>query len=66
MAFKVFIDANILLDLTLKRADYLEAERIFEMAVSGHVQAFITPSIVHIAGYCLTKAYGPPKQSNYS
>lgn len=32
-----------------------------ELAVNAHVQAFITPSIVHIVGYWLTKAYGNAK-----
>ncbi len=61
MASKVFIDANILLDFTLKRADYPEAKQIFELAVNGQLHAFITPSIVHITGYWLTKAYGVVK-----
>ncbi|HEY5465099.1 MAG TPA: PIN domain-containing protein [Hanamia sp.] len=61
MASKVFIDADILLDLTLKRTNYSEAIQIFEMIVSGRIYAFITPSIVHIAGYWLTKAYGASK-----
>lgn len=58
MASKIFLDANILLDLTLKRDSYKEAEQVFEVAINGRVQAFITPSIVHITGYWLTKAYG--------
>ena len=61
MASKLFIDANILLDFTLKRADYLEAKQIFELAVNGQIHAFITPSIVQISGYWLTKAYGTAK-----
>jgi predicted nucleic acid-binding protein len=58
MASKIFINANVLLDFTLKRAHYAGAKQIFELAVNGQVYAFITPSIVHIAGYWLTKAYG--------
>lgn len=61
MASKVFIDANILLDFTLKRPAYQEAKKIIELVVNGNIQAFITPSIVHIAGYWLTKAYGDAK-----
>jgi predicted nucleic acid-binding protein len=61
MAFKVFIDANILLDFTLKRPAYEEAKKIIELVVNGNIQAFITPSIVHITGYWLTKAYGDAK-----
>jgi predicted nucleic acid-binding protein len=61
MAFKVFLDANILLDFALKRDDYEQSKTIIELAVSGEIQAFITPSIVHIVGYWLTKAYGNAK-----
>ena len=61
MASKVFLDANVLLDFTLKRPAYSVAKRIMELVVNGQVQAFVTPSIVHILGYWLTKAYGSAK-----
>jgi predicted nucleic acid-binding protein len=57
MASKVFLDANILLDLTLQRADYDVAREIMEVVISGRVQAFVTPSVLHILGYWLTKGY---------
>lgn len=58
MASKVFLDANILLDFTLKRDHYPEARQLMEKIVSGQLSAYISPSIVHIVGYWLTKAYG--------
>lgn len=61
MATKVFLDANVLLDFTLKRSDYALSHKIIELVVDGRIQAFITPSIVHILGYWLTKAYGHVK-----
>src|SRR5215471_7153262 len=61
MASKVLLDANILLDFTLKRDNYNLSKRIIELAINGRVRAFITPSIVHIVGYWLTKAYGNSK-----
>ena len=61
MASKVFIDANILLDFTLKRAGYQESKKIVELALDGHIVLYITPSIVHIVGYWLFKAYGAAK-----
>jgi predicted nucleic acid-binding protein len=61
MASKLFIDANILLDFTLKREDYANAKQIFELSISRQIHAFISPSIVHIAGYWLTKTYGDMK-----
>ncbi len=61
MASKVFTDANVLLDFTLKRSNYLHAKQIFELCVNGRIQAFVTPSILHISGYWLTKSYGSLK-----
>lgn len=61
MAFKIFLDANILLNFTLKRNDYEISRELIELIVNRRVQAFITPSIVHIIGYWLTKAYGNTK-----
>jgi predicted nucleic acid-binding protein len=57
MAFRVFLDANILLDFTLKRPEYKSARQLVAWAVEGRIAAFITPSIVHIVAYWLTKAY---------
>lgn len=61
MAFSIFLDANILLDLTLKREGFPAARKIMELVTNGQVQAFITPAILHILGYWLTKAYGHSK-----
>ncbi len=61
MASKVFLDANILLDFTLKRDDYEQARAVIALAVNGNIQAFISSSIVHIVGYWLAKVYGHTK-----
>lgn len=61
MASKVMLDANIILDLTLKRDDHEVAKEIVTLAVNGSIQAYVTPSIIHICGYWLTKAYGQAK-----
>lgn len=61
MASKVFLDANILLDFTLKRDDYEQARAVMTLAVNGSIQAFISSSIVHIVGYWLAKVYGHAK-----
>lgn len=54
MASKVFLDANMLLDFTLKRDEYKQLRKIIELAVNGTIQAFNSPSIVHIVDYGLT------------
>lgn len=61
MASRVFLDANIILDFTLKRESYQVAREIMNLVVNGQVQAFVTPSIIHITGYWLTKEYGNAK-----
>lgn len=61
MASKIFIDANVLLDFTLKRDNYARARQLFSMVVNQEVNGYITPAILHIAGYWLTKAYGAAK-----
>lgn len=58
MAIRVFLDANILLDFTLKRADYDSAKRIVSLAVNNRINAVVTPSVVQICSYWIAKAYG--------
>lgn len=61
MASNVFLDANIILDFTLKRSSYNVAKEIINLAVTGRINAFVTPSIIQICEYWLTKAYGYAK-----
>ena len=61
MVFKLFLDANILLDLTLKRNGHEKARYIIELAEDNKLQLFISASIVHILGYYLTKHHGHEK-----
>lgn len=61
MAFKVFIDANVLLNFLLQRQQAAPAKAIIGKAVEGKLAAFITPSVLHITGYWLSKAYGSAK-----
>ena len=59
MAFRVFMDANILLDFTLKRPSYENARKLVEWAIEGRIEAFVTPSIIHMMAYWMTKVYKP-------
>src|ERR1700712_5231381 len=61
MAIKIFLDANVLLDFTLKREAYEDAKVIIKQVVDYQMQAFITSSVLHIVGYWLSKAYGNSK-----
>lgn len=57
MAFRIFLDANMILDFALQRPEYESARQLIGRVVEGKVEAFVTPAVVHIAGYWLTKAY---------
>ena len=61
MASKLFLDANIILDLTLKREGYLHAKQITETAILGQIRLYTSSSIILIVEYWLTKAYGSNK-----
>lgn len=58
MAFKVLLDANVILDFTLHRKEYESAYVLIEWATIGKIQAFVTPSILHVVAYWLLKEYG--------
>ena len=59
MASKLFLDANVLFDLSLEREGYTHARQIVEAAIAGHINLFTSSSIIHILGHWLTKASGP-------
>jgi predicted nucleic acid-binding protein len=59
MAFRIFLDTDVLLDFALKKDG--SARQLMEWAVKGRVQAFITPSNLQIVGYWLVKVYGAVK-----
>jgi predicted nucleic acid-binding protein len=61
MASKIFLDANLLLDFTLKRDGYNEAKQVLDFVIAGQAQAFTTSSVIHITGHYLTKFYGSDK-----
>ncbi|GLU51015.1 type II toxin-antitoxin system VapC family toxin [Dyadobacter frigoris] len=61
MASKIFLDANILLDLLLKRDDYNDAKKLIQLIIDKKIRAFVTPAIIHIVAYWVTKAYGITK-----
>ena len=58
MQKKIFLDANILLDLLLKRDGYETTRQLFEIIVAGQVKGYTSVSVLHILAYWLQKAYG--------
>ncbi|GAB3424163.1 type II toxin-antitoxin system VapC family toxin [Niabella aquatica] len=55
---RVFLDANVVLDLMFKRNSYNHCEAIFECIHNGLLIGFVTPSVLQITSHWLTKAFG--------
>lgn len=58
MAFRVFLDANILLDFALKRPEYESARTLIEWVVQGRIEAYVTPAVIQDTARWLKKVYG--------
>jgi predicted nucleic acid-binding protein len=58
MAFRVFLDAGILLDLTLKRERYAAARRLMQWTVEGKIEAYVTPAVIQETAHWLKQVYG--------
>lgn len=58
MAFRVFLDANVLLDFTLKRPAYESARKLVEWAIEGRIEAFVTAAVIQEMGRRLKQTYG--------
>ncbi len=58
MTSKVFLDANVILDLFLKRINHADCEAIFKMVLDQKITGYITPSVFQVVAHWLNKAYG--------
>ncbi len=58
MTSKVFLDANVILDLLLKRNNHNDCEAIFKMVLDKRITGYITPSVFQVVAHWLTKAFG--------
>jgi predicted nucleic acid-binding protein len=61
MVKRVFLDANILLDFTLKRGHFEAAKTIFEAIINGQITAIVTTSSLNVCAHWLSKSYGSAK-----
>jgi len=57
MASKVFLDANCLLDLTLRRAGFQQANDIIQLGINGDIHLCTSPAVLHITAYYTSQAY---------
>ena len=58
MAFRIFLDSDVLLDFTLKRSGYAIVRPLMEWVIAGQVQVFITLAILRDIAPELRRAYG--------
>jgi len=59
MAVKIFLDANVLLDLTLKREFYDDSKELMKLILDRRIKAFTTSSVLHIVAHWTSKYHGP-------
>ncbi len=57
MVSKLFLDANILLDINLQRQDFIQASSILSAGINGTVKLFTTPAVLHVASYYTKRHY---------
>jgi predicted nucleic acid-binding protein len=58
MAFRVFLDVDVVLDFMLKRNDHVRARQLMTWAVNGRIQAYVTPAVLQEIGRRLRQGYG--------
>ena len=58
MAFRIFLDADVLLVYTLKGSGYGMVRRLMEWVIAGRVQVFTSSAIIRDMAPALRKAYG--------
>lgn len=58
MQKKIFLDANILLDILLKRDGYEQSRQLFEKIIAGQVKGYTSVAVLHILAYWLQKSFG--------
>ncbi|WP_299285506.1 PIN domain-containing protein [uncultured Mucilaginibacter sp.] len=58
MAFKVLLDANVLIDFFLKRGEFEITEKLFDGIFNNRFKVFVTPAILHITAYYTKKILG--------
>ena len=57
MAFKVFLDANFLIDITLSRANAAAANTVMQASIDGNVELYTSPAVLHITAYFTSEFY---------
>lgn len=58
MAYKLFLDVNVLLDFTLKRENYIDIKNVITSIENEFHKGYITSATLHTLSYFLTKEFG--------
>jgi predicted nucleic acid-binding protein len=62
MAYKIFLDRNILIDfLDNQRANHVAAAELIDQAEAGNCFSYVTESVLNTTAYLLRKAYPAKK-----
>jgi predicted nucleic acid-binding protein len=61
MSYKIYIDANVLLDYCLHRENKTESKIILDKINDGTYRGYISGSTIHILSYVLSKMFGAKK-----
>ena len=51
MAFKIFLDANLILDFTLQRPGYDEALKVLKLGANATIHLYTSPAVIHVVSY---------------
>jgi predicted nucleic acid-binding protein len=62
---KVFLDANVILDLYLNREGYSSAKQMISLAEQKRCKLYVTNSVIHIVNYQLAKKVGKKQAEEY-
>lgn len=58
MAFKILLDANVLIEFFLERDKFEESQRLLKETLYFPNKVFVTPAIIHITSYWVKKSLG--------
>lgn len=58
MAYKIFLDVNVIMDFTHKRKSYTDIKMIISSVEEGYHKGYITSATIHTLSYFLTKEFG--------
>ena len=57
MAYKIYFDVNVLLDLTLLRKNHADIETVIKEVERGSIKGFVCGATIHTLSYFLIKQY---------